>query len=228
MVKNERPSSVERRGPVPVPVPANPGYGTDAVDVHSNDAGGPSIHELLARMRAGDREAAAVFTQLYGPRIRRRIHGKLGPAMRRLFDSQEILSTLGRRLDALVGSGRLEATAEPQLWSLVFRIADNALVEKARVFRGLQAKEGEESPLAQRMLARLRAAEHKDADGVEIEIDRALRALDDPTDREILSLWLLGNQHEQIASCVGLAGTAVRKRWQKIREKLREHFGEEK
>lgn len=176
---------------------------------------------LLTRMRSGDRTAAAEFVDRFGSRIRRRVRGKLGPSMRRLFDSQEILSTLGRRLDLFVRSGRLRAESAPELWSLVFRIADNAMVEKSRVVQSLEAKEGEDSPLAHRMLARLNQAEAHCDEGPEIEIDRALCVLDAGVDREILSLWLTGHQHNHIAECLGLAPTAIRKRWQKIRERLR-------
>jgi len=179
---------------------------------------------LLARMRAGDRTAAAEFVERFGPRIRRRIRGKLNPAMRRLFDSQEIMSTLGRRLDAFIGAGRLNAGSINQLWALLLRMADNSLIEKARVFRGLEAKEGEDSPLAHSVAQRLRAAERLDPEGPLIEIDRALLSLEDGMDREILSLWLMGSNHVEIGTTVGLAPTAVRKRWQGIRGKLREAF----
>lgn len=179
---------------------------------------------LLERMRSGDRAAAAEFIERFGTRIRRRVRGKLGPAMRRLFDTQEILSTLGRRLDQFILAGRLRAETAPELWSLVFRIADNALVEKSRVFRSLEAKEGEDSPLAYRMLGRLREADGHSPDGPEIELERALGILEPGIDREILSLWLTGHQHNHIAESLGLAPTAVRKRWQKIRERLREFY----
>jgi DNA-directed RNA polymerase specialized sigma24 family protein len=179
---------------------------------------------LLIRMRDGDRDAAASFLRSFGPRIRRRIRGKLGASMRRLFDSQEIMSTLGRRLDSFVGSHQLRAENMPELWALVFRLADNSLIEKARVFRSLEAKEGEDSPVAHAMANRLRAAERAGPDGSLIEIDRAIDALTDAIDREILSLWLMGSNHAEIGQCVNLAPTAVRKRWQSIREKLRELY----
>jgi DNA-directed RNA polymerase specialized sigma24 family protein len=179
---------------------------------------------LLARMRSGDREAAAEFVQRYAMKIRRRARGKLGPSMRRLFDSQEILSTLGRRLDAFIRSGRLQATTAPELWTLVCRITDNALIEKARVFRSLQAREGQGSPLAGRMLQRFRSAERLSSDGPEIEMDRALRSLRSEIDRDILSMWLNGMQLNEIAESLGMAPTAVRKRWQSIREQLREDY----
>ena len=85
--------------------------------------------ELVRRMRSGDRDAAAEFISRYDSRIRRRIRGKLGPAMRRLFDSQDIVSTLGRRLDLYVRSGRLEAVSGDQLWSLIMKMAEHGVID---------------------------------------------------------------------------------------------------
>ena len=39
--------------------------------------GGVSLEDLVLRMRAGDRDAAAEFMTGYGPLIRRRVRGKL-------------------------------------------------------------------------------------------------------------------------------------------------------
>lgn len=188
------------------------------------DSGSAGVHVLLQQMRAGDREAAAVFITRFGARIRRRIRGKLSPAMRRIFDSQDILSTLGRRLDLFVRSGRLAAASEPQLWALVFRMAENAVVDKGRVFRRLQRVEDEEGLFAQEVSSRLRHAERRRDAGAEIEIERALNLFADRVDRQILSLWLVGTPQTVIAGYVNLAPTAVRKRWQKIRSELQERF----
>jgi len=175
-------------------------------------------------MRGGDRDAAAEFLTRYGSRIRRRIRGKLGPSIRRLFDSLEIISTLGRRLDLYVMSGRLQAANEAQLWSLLFKMADNALIDKSRIFRRLQQVEREDSEFAHQLGARLRKAESERDSGAEIEIDTSLRAISDPIDRRILSLWLTGEPHKDIAQYVELAPTAVRKRWEKIKTTLRGRF----
>ncbi len=199
----------------------------EAADLGRAASDGAAVLKLLRRMRAGDREAAALFVTRYGSRIRRRIRGKLSPAMRRIFDSQEILSTLGRRLDLYVRSGKLEAANEQQLWALVFRMASNAVVDKARVFRRLQQVEDEDGVFAQELSSRLRQAQHRRKDGATIEIDRALNLFDDRTDRQILSLWLVGTRHTVIAEHVDLAPTAVRKRWQSIKSKLRERFAPE-
>jgi len=184
----------------------------------------PPIEDLVVRMRSGDREAVGLFVEAYGPFVRRRVRGKLGPSMRRLFDSQEILSTLSRRLDRYVRSGRLQASTEPQLWALVFKMVDAALIDKVRIIRRLRHAEGEDSEFARTWLSRIdRAARSTgpDGDGVELEIDAALRLLPNAVDRQILSLWLMGNSHRVIGGYLGISADATRQRWQAIRERLR-------
>lgn len=180
-----------------------------------------SLESLLTRMRDGDREAAATFIMTYGSRIRRRIRGKLGPSMRRLFDSQEILSTLGRRLDTYVREHRLEATEEGQLWTLVFRMAEHAMVDKARVYQRLQTVEGSDSPFAQELLRRMRREDADREDGAEALVDQALNALPDQKDRQVLSLWLNGIQLQEIAAHLEVSSDAARKRWERIKDTLR-------
>lgn len=180
------------------------------------------LSALIERMRRGDREAAAAFVSTYGPRVRRRLRGKLSRAMRRMFDSQDLMSTLARRLDSFVKSGRLKAATESQFWTLVFRMAEHALVDKGRVFQRLASAEAEDSEFAARFAQRLRDAERRSADGCEMELGTTFQMLPDPIDRAILSLWLSGNPHTVTAECVGLSAAAVRQRWCSIRSTLRE------
>ena len=58
-------------------------------------------------------------------------------------------------------------------------------------------------------------------------LERSFAALNDPTDREILSCWLAGFPHSRTAEIVDLAATAVRKRWEVIRARLRNVLAEE-
>lgn len=191
------------------------------------EADGDDVDSLLRRMRSGSRTAAALFVTRYGPRIRRRIRGKLSPAMRRLFDSQDILSTLGRRLDQLVLGGGVTAVNENELWALIFRIANNAVIDKARFIRRLRSVEGEDSAFARDLASRFRdAIRHRDQ-ALEIEITNALTLFEDGADREILFLWLTGTRHHEIAEHVRLSAPTVRKRWQKIKTRLRRHFAGE-
>jgi DNA-directed RNA polymerase specialized sigma24 family protein len=181
---------------------------------------------LLARMRAGDREAVAQFLTCYGPYIRRRVRGKLSPSMRRLFDSQELLSTLGRRLDRYVRAGRLNTMSNPQFWTLIFKMLDTAIIDKGRVMRRLNAIEGEDSPIAQAILRRMEHGEAAASQGAEVELDELLRLLRNPTERQIVSLWLMGHSLRVIADYVGLTPQATRQRWLMIRQRLREALEE--
>lgn len=180
---------------------------------------GVAADQLVERMRAGDRVAAAEFLVRYESRLRRRIRGKLSQPMRRIFDSLEIMSTLGRRLDRFVGSGRLRAVNEDQFWALLQRMATNAVTDKARRFRRLEALEGVDGPAGRAARAAARPiADH------DVDLEQALQGVADPEDRRILGLWLEGHTAPDIAERVGLSHDAVRKRWQRIREELRLRF----
>jgi hypothetical protein len=187
----------------------------------------PSLDDLVLRMRAGDRNASAEFITGYGPLIRRRVRGKLGPTMRRLFDSQEILSTVSRRLDRYVRSGRVRAATETQLWTLVFKRVDAALVDKTRIARRLRSVEGDDSEFARALLNRIERASQRGPDEIDGLVDGALRSLSSVTDRQILSLWLMGNSPRVIADCVSISYDALRQRWQAIRDRLRSLMEEE-
>lgn len=176
---------------------------------------------LLRRMRRGDREAAFRFVEQFGDLIRRRVRGKLNSGMRRIFDSQEILSTVGRRLDRYVMEGQLRADSEPQLWSLLFRMIDAALVDKARTYRRLRRVEDEDSEFASRLLARMQERDRNSNDGGEIELEAAFRSLRSDVDREVLALWLNDVPHTRIAEEISSTPDAVRQRWRSIRDHLR-------
>jgi len=183
----------------------------------------PKIEHLLRRMQTGDRAAAAEFLMRYESRIRRRIRGKIGSDVRRIFDSLDIVSTLGRRFDYYVMSGQLRAATADECLGLLFTIADHALIDKARVVAQLEEIEGEDSEFAHQMAMRLRDAERKRI-GMHIEIEACMRLLADAQDKRILSLWLTGEPHSNIAEYVSLPVTAVRKRWQEIKKILRERL----
>jgi DNA-directed RNA polymerase specialized sigma24 family protein len=183
--------------------------------------------ELLARLRAGDRESAAEFIQRFAALIRRRCRHKLSGSMRRLFDSQEILSTVTRRLDQYVRTGRFNCVSEQQLWSLIFRIADNSIVDKARVYRRLQEVEDEEADFARAVANRLRVMDERFESGAELELDNIFSAIESERDKEILSLWLHGNPHYVIAVHLDMSSAAVRQRWLRIKDRIRDHLGAE-
>lgn len=210
--------------------------GSDAARFDAASADTQVIARMVERMRAGDPEAVAWFITRFGPLIQRRVRSKLGPSMRRLYDSQEILSTVSRRLLRFVSLGKLEAQSESELWSLVYQMTQGALVDKIRVIKRLRATEGPDSEFAGALLARVERAEsgaeglrsgstfeHPET-GAELELESLFKALPSPDDKEVLSLWLNGVPHAEIARQIGTTPAAVRQRWQAVKARLRSHL----
>jgi len=181
--------------------------------------------QLLARMRGGDREAAAEFIAEYGPRIQRRVRPKLGQGVRRLFDSQDIVSTVARRLDAYIAAGKLRAADEPQLWAFVFRLTSRAVLDKAAVCSRLRRVESEDALLARSWTTRLETT--GDDQNFDFEIERAFTALTDEVDRQILALWLHDTPSREVGELLGMPPGTVRYRWSRIRDSLRQALADE-
>lgn len=219
----ERPETPATQPLPPVSTPALPNANSFGPVVAPDD-----LESMLARVRAGDREAAAEVMQRYGPILRRRFRHKLGRSLRRLFDSQELSSTVARRFDQFVRSGKVRAETPGQLVALIEQIANNALARKIRVMENLQRVEcGDDSTLASALLQRLREADRAGPEEAELEIDRILRALESPEEREMLSLWLGGSSHGVIATHLDISPAAARKRWERLRRRLRDLIEEE-
>lgn len=179
--------------------------------------------DVVLQIRTGDREAAARFLLEHEGLIRRRYRQRLG-RLRNLLDSQDLLSTLARRLDAFVHGRQVEATTLGQLLALIFQIGDHAFVDKSRVFARLQKVEGPDSLIAQEWRCRLARAERSRPDGANAELDRMFVSLVSDTDRQILALWMAGEEHPEIATQLGLSHAATRQRWARICDRLRAKF----
>ena len=179
------------------------------------------VRVLFERMRAGDRQAAADFMGRYGDRIRRRVSGKMNTRMRRLFDSQEIMSTVGRRLDRLVRLRIVSAQNETEFWGFVFELAHRAVIDKARLFARLQRVESEDSEFALLLKRKLSHPRQSDRE-VEEKIAEAIHLIRNPIDRQVLHLWMQGESHMQIAELMGMSYVNVRRRWDDIRRFLAE------
>lgn len=141
--------------------------------------------------------------------------------MRRLFDSQDILSTVARRLDEMVCSGRVQAANEFQFMALLIKMAGHAVVDKARIVSRLQGVESDDLVVAKSFEHAFQSAESSQRDSSEV-IEKAFDATADAVDRTILSMWLNGFEHAAIASATRLSTEAVRFRWHRLRGRLRE------
>lgn len=187
---------------------------------HRRALAGRRVEELVTLIAGGDRDAAAVFVTKYEPMLRRRIRASLSMKTRRLFDSQDVFSTVCRRFDGYVGEGKACIQSPAEVLALLTRIARNSVVDKARAVQRLERVEGEDSEFAGLLRLRSRTAWRDDM-AFEVDLDRCARCLGAEQDRTVFHRWLAGQSHEQIARELGVSADLVRKRWQLIRERLK-------
>jgi RNA polymerase sigma factor (sigma-70 family) len=92
-----------------------------------------NLANLIARVQAGDQQAAAELVAEYEPEIRRYIRVRLTePRLRRLLDSQDICQSVLGDFFLRVAEGRFEATDRRQLIKFFMVLAKNKLVDQAR------------------------------------------------------------------------------------------------
>jgi DNA-directed RNA polymerase specialized sigma24 family protein len=184
------------------------------------------LADAVNRIRGGDREAAADFVRRFEPLLRRRIRSRIGRAVRRVFDSEDIFSTVCRRLDEFVLSGSVRATTVPEMLSLIQAIAQRSVIDKARIVERLMRVEAEDGPLAYEILQHAGSGAQSDVQ-FQGSIERWAGHLDNPMDRLILFHWLWGEPQAATATHLGISHDLVRKRWQLIRERLKQIMADE-
>lgn len=196
---------------------------TDVAEARDTNSQGS---DLIDRVRAGDRSAAAEFVLSCWPQIQWRVRRKMNSQMRRLFDSQEILSTVARRLDEFVVSRSLGTINRARLWGLIATIAQNAVVDKARILKRIARVEDLDRELNETLTrgvgGRGEASANADTESAE-QVAVLLEQVQDPTDRSIFNMWLNEFSHVEIGDTLGLSPKAVEWRWRRVKSSLRDY-----
>lgn len=189
---------------------------------NTGNSGDERASALLARIRAGDRAAAAEFVVQFGPILRQRMRSRLAGGLRRLLDSADLLASVARRLDGAVAERRVWFETEAQLFAFMSTIARRIVVDKARVLHRLQRAEAQEAEWARAMHSRIAQAGIERDDAFDSVIDDAMNSLESDRERRLLSLWLMGMNHNEIAFELDVNPAAVRQQWCRIRQRLAE------
>lgn len=180
----------------------------------------PAAAALVRSVAGGDRAAAAAFVLAYGPFLRRRLRGQLSRRLRVMVASDDMLSTVMRRLDRYMSGHSIRASSEAELLALITRISDAAVADKARTLRKLSRAESADLLTARERLLLRGSEEGPSPAETDSLLAGAFESLDSETERQILWLWLSGRSHAQIAEEVSMSHTAVRKRWERMRAKI--------
>jgi DNA-directed RNA polymerase specialized sigma24 family protein len=166
------------------------------------------------------RAAAATFLLRHQALIRRRLRHKLTASARTLFDSEDLFSTVARRIDQEVERQRLDILDERHFWALIRRIGENCITDRIREDAAWRQAQG---PLA------ITPSDH--VNDPEVESSRGLASVAisaaNQSERQMLLLWLFGAPMAAIGSVLGISEGAARKRWQRYRDRTRERFADE-
>lgn len=183
---------------------------------HSKDPP-PNVAGLLA-----NREKLAEFVMDHEHTIRAVARRKLTRGTRAVFDSEDVMATVLRRVDQLAQSGEIRAADEGEMLSLIFRIAENAACSKSRIIELAKSRQHEELAFSQLLLKNLaNCAGDEEAGHL---VARMFASLESAEDRTVFLLRLRGIEHRVIAQMLNITPEACRQRWKKIRDELVERF----
>lgn len=175
-------------------------------------------------MRSGDRAAALEVLERYSGLLRRHYCRQMGARMRRLFDTQDVLSTVLRRLDQRIRNGRIGATEEPELIALLHRIASGAIADRARkTTMDERLRTG-----AVRRAASMEAPPSGGAAGDERTWKDVLDSIPDERDRELLVLRAMGAHYAGIGAVQDADPALLRKRMERMVRRLGDRFSQDR
>jgi RNA polymerase sigma factor (sigma-70 family) len=160
---------------------------------------------LIQRAKDGDREALALLIERYYPLWIERVHGKLGSALRREFDTEDIVQSAMLRVFRDVE--RLEHPSAFFVWVTV--IIHRTIADKARKLKG--------RPPVEQDVTSIDALSPAPGPGERIatldELIRLLNAIDDLYSQcplEITALYLQHFEKKTVAEIATLVGRSER------------------
>jgi len=152
-----------------------------------------------------------------------RIHTLLGDDSRRMANTDDILSTAWRRIDRVIMRGKLRAETDEQLYAFVHAVIERTILEKARSSKRLTRRER----IAQQIQDQNTVLpEHVTVYTAE-KVQQLGRLITNPVDREIILLRGRDLSFSVIAEMMQMEPSAVRMRWSRIRQRVRDVLDED-
>lgn len=168
------------------------------------------------------RDAIAEFLFRNEQSIRRIARERLTRATRSTFDSEDVMSSVLRRMDVLALEGRLKPRSEGELWALVRTIAANTAVSKSRLIERARSLEAEDGEYGRALVRRLETCVNDDE--AHLLVLRMASSLRKDRQREVFLLRLRGANHASVAGLLGISEGASRQLWMEVCRDLRDRF----
>lgn len=172
-----------------------------------------------------NREEIARFVLSRKARVQAIARTKLTRSTRAVFDSEDVLSSVIRRLDGLAHRGKLRLDSEEELWALIVTIAKNDATSKTRLIERARDLLNDDATFATLLLQRAQTCqEDMDADNLILEMAASIKA---PDARQAFLLRVRGATHRAIASALGITEETSRQRWSVLCQDLFRRFGDQ-
>lgn len=188
----------------------------------------PAIDAVIAAIRAGDETAVAAFVHRYEPMLRRvlRVTGVIRWAQSQL-DSQDLVqSVFIQVIDAIRGQ-EVQFRDEAGVEGYLRTAGRNRLRDHIRRLKAARRDRRRTIPGTPEALGQLPAGEASpDQVAAAKEQVERLEACTPPADLEVLRERADGTDWQQLAAARGLTPEALRKRIERIRQRLRETLPE--
>lgn len=161
-----------------------------------------------------NRESAADFILRNAERIRAVARRNLTRHAQCCVGSDDILSSVLRRVDEMSASQDLRPVSDAELWRLIERITVNTAASYTRVLERATtflANDGDYAHASRQMQSS--TADPEDTVALAHKLLTRLRQDDN---HQLFLLRMRGASHAVIAQCLGISETAARKRWSTI------------
>jgi RNA polymerase sigma factor (sigma-70 family) len=181
----------------------------------------PEFRALLARIRAGDQEAAADLLRRYEPQVRRLIRVRLAdPRLRRVLDSADIFQSVLWSFLVKVIKGHYDPQEPGELLRLLATMASHKIIDRAR--KELRRKT---EPGGPDLLDRLPGQDGTPSNVVALRelLDKVASLLSEEELR-VARLHTDGKSWAEVGAEVGAAPDAVRKRFERAMKRVRERL----
>jgi RNA polymerase sigma-70 factor (ECF subfamily) len=184
-----------------------------------------SIHEVMARLRAGDPEAAARVFHQFAQRLAALARTRLNSRLRQKVDPEDVLQSVYKSFFARHELGQFQVESWDSLWAILTvitlrkcsRCAEQFQTERRDVSREVAADILEADPFGPALLSR--EPTPQEACILTETVENLLRGLDG-RERDMVQLSLQGYSVEEISTQVGRTRRTVQRLLKRVKEDL--------
>jgi RNA polymerase sigma-70 factor (ECF subfamily) len=178
-------------------------------------SGGDTFPQLLARVRKGDDEAAAIIFRRFVDQLAAKAHRHLSPAARRQADAEDVVQSVYRTFFRRVREGEFRLDHWGSVWGLLTRITIRKCAHAGRRIKNHPqgtSPQANSSHLEANLDWETLAREPSPAEAAALNdtLDTLLKPLR-ATHREIVVLTLQGYTQQEIGDQLGCSERTVRR-----------------